>query len=194
LRQSTKTWSSDEELVKEILNGSRAHFDLLYDAYFSRVYSFALKRLGDAAEAEDVAQEVFFTVFNVLQSYEGTAPLLIWIFGITRNTVNRRFRRVRPKIESLDASNAREVEASQASTDRVVDARRMLELCEHVIENDLTPLQRRIFHLKHLRRQSIRNIAKALGKSEDAVKANLYRMRRSITQSAPGLDTVLGAN
>ena len=56
----------------------------------------------------------------------------------------------------------------------------MLRLCEEAIERDLTPLQRRIFHLKHLRRQSIRTIARALGKSEDAIKANLYRMRMAL--------------
>ena len=184
-------WTSDSELVTQILNGSREHFELLYESYFPRVYRFALKRLGDHAEAEDVAQEVFFTVYRALESFQGTAPLLIWIFGITRNTVNRRFRRVRPRIESLDASDAREISAGTPPADRAVDARRMLELCEAVIENDLTPLQRRIFHLKHLRRQSIRNIAEALGKSEDAIKANLYRMRRSIAQNAPGLEGIL---
>jgi RNA polymerase sigma-70 factor (ECF subfamily) len=184
-------WSSDAELVAAILGGSREHFELLYDAYFPRVYRFALKRLGDPGEAEDVAQEVFFTVFRALPSYQGTAPLLIWIFGITRNTVNRRFRRARPKLESLDADNARDVASLMPPTDRAVDARRMLELCELVIENDLTPLQRRIFHLKHLRRQPIRSIARALDKSEDAIKANLYRMRKSIAQHAPGLESLL---
>ena len=59
------------------------------------------------------------------------------------------------------------------------------------IERDLTPLQRRIFHLKHLRRQSIRTIARALGKSEDAIKANLYRMRMALAQSAPGLESLI---
>jgi len=191
--QQRKPWSSDAELVREILAGSREHFDLLYASYFPRVYRFALKRLGDAGEAEDVAQEVFFTVFNVLDTYQGTAPLLVWIFGITRNTVNRRFRRVRPRIESLDAPEARELPGLAAPADRTVDARRLLRLCEEAIENDLTPLQRRIFHLKHLRRQSIRNIAQALGKSEDAVKANLYRMRRAIAQSAPGLETLIAS-
>lgn len=191
--QQRKPWSSDAELVREILAGSRDHFELLYGSYFPRVYRFALKRLGDPAEAEDVAQEVFFTVFNVLDTYQGTAPLLVWIFGITRNTVNRRFRRVRPRIESLDAPEAREVPGLSVSADRAVDARRLLRLCEAAIENDLTPLQRRIFHLKHLRRQSIRNIAQALGKSEDAVKANLYRMRRAIAQSAPGLESLIAS-
>jgi RNA polymerase sigma-70 factor (ECF subfamily) len=191
--QSEVAWANDRELVDRILAGSREHFEQLYEAYFPRVFRFALKRLNDAGEAEDVTQEVFFTVFRSLASYEGTAPLLIWIFGITRNTVNRRFRRARPRLESLDAPGVEEVSGGFAAADRVVDARRMLRLCEAVIEDDLTPLQRRIFHLKHLRRQSIRSIAEALGKSEDAIKANLYRMRRAIAESAPGLETLLDA-
>ena len=185
-------WENDSELVEKILSGSTEHFELLYAAYFPRVYRFALKRLRDPAEAEDVTQEVFFTVFNALKSYQGNSSLLVWIFGVTRNTVNRRFRRVRPRVESLDAADAREVPAGEVPTDRAVDARRMLDRCESVIEGDLTPLQRRIFHLKHLRRQSIRTIAAALGKSEDAIKANLYRMRRAIADGAPGLESLLG--
>jgi RNA polymerase sigma-70 factor (ECF subfamily) len=177
--------------VQQILAGSREHFEMLYEAYLPRVYRFALKRLSDTAEAEDVAQEVFFTVYNVLDSYQGQAPLIVWIFGITRNTVNRRFRRKRPGIESLDAPEAREIAALQSPVDRSVDARRILRQCEEAIENDLTPLQRRIFHLKHLRLQSIRTIARALGKSEDAVKANLYRMRRALAESAPGLEALI---
>ncbi len=185
-------WTSDSELVTQILNGSPEHFELLYESYFPRVYRFALKRLGDHAEAEVVAQEVFFTVYSALESFQGTAPLLIWIFGITRNTVNRRFRRARPRLESLDAPGARNAATPAVPTDQAVDARRLLMRCEEVIENELTPLQRRIFHLKHLRRQSIRTIAEALGKSEDAIKANLYRMRRAIADAAPGLETLLG--
>jgi len=184
-------WTDDGELVEKILQGSEADFKLLYEAYFPRVYRFALKRLRDSAEAEDVTQEVFFTVFNALGSFKGDSALLVWIFGITRNTVNRRFRRVRPPIESLDGEDAREIPAGEVPADRAVDARRALAQCEHVIEHQLTPLQRRIFHLKHLRRQSIRTIATALGKSEDAIKANLYRMRRAIAEGAPGIDSLL---
>jgi RNA polymerase sigma-70 factor (ECF subfamily) len=186
-------WESDEELVKAILAGSEEHFDLLYQAYFPRVYRFAMKRLRDSGEAEDVTQEVFVTVFRALATYQGNSTLLVWIFGITRNKVNRRFRGLRAKLETVDGEAALTVVSNEAPTDRAVDARRMLEHCEEIIELRLTPLQRRIFHLKHLRRQSIRNIAEALGKSEDAIKANLYRMRRAIAEGAPGLDQILGA-
>lgn len=184
-------WASDQEIVDRILAGDRLAFELLYDTYFQRVYRFALRRLGDSGDAEDVTQEVFLTVVKALSSYQGTSSLLVWIFGITRNKVNRRFRGQRARLESIDEDACSRFVAEQPSTDRAVEARRMLGRCEDVIENDLTPLQRRIFHLKHLRRQSIRAIAVALGKSEDAVKANLYRMRRALSEGVPGLDAMV---
>ena len=189
--RNAKPWPSDRELVDEILDGNREHFDLLYECYFPRVYRFALKRLGDPAEAEDVAQDVFMTLLSALPSYQGQSSLLVWIFGITRNTVNRRFRRPRPRVEPLEEGGALDVAGREAPTDESVEARRMLSRCQEIIESQLTPLQRRIFLLKHLRRQPIRSIAEVLGTSEDAVKANLYRMRRSILASAPGLDALL---
>lgn len=186
-----KTWNSDRELVDQILAGSTEHFDLLYEAYFPRVFRFALKRLRDNGEAEDVTQEVFMTLLSALHSYKGDSSLIVWIFGITRNKVNRCFRGVRPRLESIDADEASEIASENASIEDAVDARRILNLCETAIENDLTPLQRQIFQLKHLRHQPIRSIAQALGKSEDAIKANLYRMRRSIAGGTPGLEMLL---
>ena len=100
--QYRKTWTDDRELIEEILGGSTEHFEMLYRAYFPRVYRFALKRLGDPGEAEDVTQEVFFTVFNALKSFQGNSTLLVWIFGITRNKVNRRFRKPRPFLEPAE--------------------------------------------------------------------------------------------
>ena len=107
--RNAKPWPSDRELVDEILDGNREHFDLLYECYFPRVYRFALKRLGDPAEAEDVAQDVFMTLLSALPSYQGQSSLLVWIFGITRNTVNRRFRRPRPRVEPLEEGGALDV-------------------------------------------------------------------------------------
>lgn len=191
-QRTKKPWPSDRELVEQILGGSQEHFDLLYECYLPRVYRFALKRLRDPGEAEDVAQDVFITLLKALESYKGESSLLVWIFGITRNTVNRRFRKPRPRMETLEGDGgALDLRGHEAPTDRQVEARRMLNRCEYIIEYELTPLQRRIFHLKHLRRQSIRSIAEALGKSEDAVKANLYRMRRAIADGTPGLDSLL---
>jgi RNA polymerase sigma-70 factor (ECF subfamily) len=188
---SSKAWDSDRKLVDEILAGDREKFEKLYEAYYPRVYRFALKRLRDPGEAEDVAQEVFLTLIKALASYQAQSTLLVWIFGITRNKVNRRFRKPRPQLEPLESGSALDVAGREAPTEEIVEARRMLGRCEQIIEHDLTALQRRIFHLKHHRQQPIRVIAEALGKSEDAIKANLYRMRRAISDGTPGLEIML---
>ncbi len=193
MRQPRKGGTSDLELAARILDGSREHFDLLYKTYFPRVYHFALKRLRDPSEAEDVTQEVFLTVYGALPSYRGDSSLLVWIFGITRNKVNRRFRRSAPRLESLDGADPSRLATDDANAERVVEARRLLHRCEDVIQNELTPLQRLIFDLKHLRCQPIRVIAQTLGKSEDAIKSNLYRMRRAISERAPELEAIFGA-
>lgn len=189
--EKEKSWASDRELVDEILGGNLEPFNLLYEAYFPRVFRFAMKRLGDAGEAEDVTQEVFIILLKALPSFQGQSSLLVWIFGITRNTVNRRFRKVRPILQPLESGSALDVAGTEAPADERADARRMLVRCDDIIENELTPLQRRIFHLKHLRRLSIRAIADALDKSEDAIKANLYRMRRVLSDGTPGLEPLI---
>lgn len=186
-----KPWSSDQELVDRIVSGSHTDFDLLYEAYFSRVYRFALKRLRDQGEAEDVAQEVFMTLLTALPSYQGQSSLLVWIFGITRNKVNRHFRRPKPLLAPLEDGSVLDVEAKNTPIEQSIEARRILSRCQEVIDRDLTETQRQIFHLKHRRQQPIRVIAAKLGKSEDAIKANLYRMRRAISQGTPGLKALL---
>ena len=182
---------ADGELVELILSGSHEHFDLLYNTYFPRVYSFARKRLNDRTEAEDVAQEVFMTLLSALPSYRGQSSLLVWIFGITRNKVNRRFRRPKPVLSAMDSDSVLDVEGTEPSMDNAIEARRLLVRCEEIVSQDLSEIQRRIFFLKHLRRYSIRKIAQVLGKSEDAIKANLYRIRCAMSEDLPGIEGLL---
>ena len=78
-KNDKKAWDSDRELVDRILAGSREDFDLLYETYFPRVYRFALKRLRDPGDAEDVAQEVFLTLITALADINisiGAAPTM----------------------------------------------------------------------------------------------------------------------
>lgn len=182
---------SDGELVELILSGSHEHFDMLYNTYFPRVYSFARKRLNDRAEAEDVAQEVFMTLLSALPSYRGQSSLLVWIFGITRNKVNRRFRRQKPVLSAMDSDSVLDVEGSEPPMEDAIEARRLLVRCEEIISQDLSETQRRIFFLKHLRRYSIRKIAQVMDKSEDAIKANLYRIRCAMSEELPGIQGLL---
>ena len=189
--EQAMSYIADDELVELILAGSQEHFDMLYNAYFPRVYQFARKRLRDRSEAEDVAQDVFMTLLHALPSYRGQSSLLVWIFGITRNKVNRSFRKQRPQLSPMDSDSVMDVEGSEPFLDDAIEARRLLGRCQEIVSKDLSETQRRIFDRKHMRRESIRAIAQALGKSEDAIKANLYRIRCSIRDSLPGIEVLL---
>ena len=94
-------------------------------------------------------------IYCEVESWAGTSSLLVWIFGITRNTVNRRFRKPRPRLDSVEDA-ASEIPSKEPWADEIVEARQVLERCDQVISERLTPLQRRIFHLKHLRHQPIK--------------------------------------
>lgn len=181
----------DDDLVQGILFGNEDCFTVLYQRYRGRIYGFALKRLADAAEAEDVTQEVFLQVHRSLASYEGRSTLLTWLFGIAHNQVCRRFRRKSAPMVSLDDSDALELRSPDCLPDRRLEAARVLRRCVEVADHELSPAQRKVFHLKYAENRSTRSIAKHLGKSNQAVKISLFRSRRTLSQHTPNVESVL---
>ena len=171
----------DMQLVGEIVSGEPGAFDRLHRLYRDRIFSFALKRLRDAAEADDVCQDVFLQVFRCVGSFEGRSTLLTWMFGITHHQICRRHRRRYLETFSLDAPEAAEVKADDVSADRRVDAARALDGCQSVLDEKVTEAQREVFHLRYTRNYSTRDIADELGKSKQAVKISLFRTRRTLS-------------
>ena len=182
---------TEEELIQGVLAADEKSFNVLYDRYYRRIYHFALKRLHDAAEAEDVTQEVFVQVFRCLPSFEGRSSLLGWMFGITHFQVCRRYRRNSPTTVSLDAAEAISLASPAVGPERRIEAARVLERVDDALESELSPSQRRIFDLRYGENYSMRGIATRVGKSKQAVKISLFRTRRTLARSARGLDGVL---
>lgn len=175
--------ASDELVIDRILSGDKAAFNELYDRYFGRVFSFVRRRIQNRADAEETVQEVFINVFSSLDSYRREAPFGAWVLGVSRRTVASRFKRKRHPMVSLDGQE----EPQDASNPRLQREPTPLEHYEcgerfaridRAAREDLTPEQRRLFELHHLRHRPIQEIASTLHKSEDAVKSNLYRARR----------------
>jgi RNA polymerase sigma-70 factor (ECF subfamily) len=170
----------DRRLVDDILTGVDGSFERLHELYATRLYRFAVKRLGDATEAEDVVQDVFLEVHRCLASWEGRSALLTWMFGIAHHQLCRRFRRKTPiglPIEELEAKAAK---APVASSERRVDAARVLEICADTLDEDVSPAQHEIFDLYYGANHPTRAIAEQLGKSNQAIKISLFRTRRAM--------------
>jgi len=187
------TWK-DCELVDGILSGESRCFDVLYQRHYGRIFGFALNRLGDACEAEDVTQEVFLQVHRSLASFQGRSTLLTWMFGIAHNQVCRRFRRKVPPMLSIEDSEAASLAADVCPTDRRVDATRLLRRTSEIVETELSPSQREIFYLRFCPSEkggAHSVIAERLGKSNQAVKISLFRSRKTLSAHAPTVEAVL---
>lgn len=65
-----------------------------YERHATRVFRFALARLGDRHAAEDVVQETMLAVWRGAAGYRGESRVDTWLFGIGRNKVREQARRV----------------------------------------------------------------------------------------------------
>jgi RNA polymerase sigma-70 factor (ECF subfamily) len=185
--------ADDARLIEGILSGEAESFDALYRRYERRIFYFALKRLGDRQEAEDVTQEVFLQVHCGLSRYEGRSTLLTWMFGIAHNQVCRRFRRKSPKTISLDVSDVHDLSSDAPSAERQTDIVRVLRNCSRVLDEKVSPDQKAVFNLRYVDNHSTRSIAEELGKSTQAVKISLFRTRRTLADHNRELGVLLSA-
>jgi RNA polymerase sigma-70 factor (ECF subfamily) len=86
--QSDKTADTDQTLIAAMLNGDEAAFRTFFDAYFPRVYRFALPRLGGDMEAgKEVAQSTLIKAVRSLAAFRGEAALFSWLCQICRRQI-----------------------------------------------------------------------------------------------------------
>ncbi len=190
-RNSEADRERDRALVERVIAGDQAAFSEIYDNYFPRVYAFTLKRVGDPAEAEDLTQETFVQLYRSLPSFEGRSSLLTWTFGIAHNVCSRFFRHCSRWM--VGPKDARELDEKpvESQIERRVDAGRVLERCDAVLEENRRPAHQEIFHLRYGDSHSIKEIAAKVGKSNEAVKVSLRRSRAVLSDNVPELAVVL---
>ncbi len=76
---------TDEELVRDYLDGQKTDFDLLVSRYLKPIYSFFSRASSNSEEAADLAQETFFRVWKNLKKFHQYKNFKIWIFTIAKN-------------------------------------------------------------------------------------------------------------
>jgi len=151
----------DERALIEAAQADPACFLALYDRYFHRVYAFAARRAASRAVAEDVTSEVFEQALANLGRFEWRGvPFVAWLLRIAANALADRWRQSqRDAFEAPpDVPSAREAEE--------LERRAMVfQLVER-----LPALQRRVIELRFVEEKSLKDVARALDRSEGAVK------------------------
>lgn len=175
---------SDRELVKHICEGREEDFNILYDRYFNRVYNYTLRKVRNPTEAEDLVQEIFYSVFTSLKSFEGRSSLLSWIYGIMKNNINNYFRRNKNSDVPMNDEDRARLGLEKTSPEYGPDLQ--LEMKEAITSFDralraLSDSQYQVFRMRHMEDLSITQIAKRTNKSKDSIKSNLYRIKKLLT-------------
>jgi RNA polymerase sigma-70 factor (ECF subfamily) len=176
---------SDGELIERICDDDHAAFDLLYERYFPRVCGYVNRRLSNPADVEDTVQEVFINVFSSLDSFRGDAPFAAWVVGVSRRTVASRFKKKQHVMVPLedpdggapDTRLATAMHGAPTPLEHYECTERVAQM-EAAAREELSEDQWRLFALHHLEHRPIREIARVLHRSEDAVKSHLYRARK----------------
>ena len=73
---------TDQQLISQCLEGNKDAFRLLVQAHQRRVFSLALKMVGDEEEAKDVVQETFLRVWQRLGDYDTQRSFTTWLYVI----------------------------------------------------------------------------------------------------------------
>ncbi len=157
----------------------------LIERYQGPVYTMAYRMLGNAADADDIAQRAFIRVWLAAPSYEPEARFSTWLFTIVRNLVfNEMRRRQRKPASSLEAA-AEQGFCAGGSPEQAPDAHLELKDLETVVERALTrlnPQARMAVQLRRFEDMGYEDIAEVLGISVSATKSLLFRARRDLRE------------
>ncbi len=85
----------DAQLVALAKEDREQAFELLYNAYRGRIFTFLLRLTGSSEAADDVVQESFEKAYRALARLEGDQKLLPWLYRIANNTAIDHLRRRR---------------------------------------------------------------------------------------------------
>lgn len=82
----------DRILVRRLKSGDERAFQELVHTYQNRVFGLILRMIGNRQEAEDLAQDVFLTVYRAIGSYRGEGRFYTWLYRIASNTCKNRIK------------------------------------------------------------------------------------------------------
>lgn len=177
----------DHQLMSAIAQEDEGALRLLIERHQKAVYGTILKMIGDATEAEDLAQRVFIRVFQSAPRYRPEAQFNTWLMTIVRNLVlNEYRRRQRKPWESLfhsDDEEPREFsDATQRTASEHLQANELMSAIESALR-ELPEKQRSAIILSRYHEMPYEEIAKTLKISLSSTKSLIFRAREALKVS-----------
>jgi RNA polymerase sigma-70 factor (ECF subfamily) len=165
---------SERALVRDAQSGSAEAFEELFRRHWRRAHRAAFLVVGDAAAAEDIAQEAFLAAIRALDRFDRSRPFGPWLHRIT---VNR----------AIDFSRARSLRAESAFSDEMAGAASELdEISAELLTalRDLPPDHRAVVVLRYVLEYTPGEIASMLDLPRGTVNS---RLRRALDSLRPAI-------
>ncbi|OIK26407.1 RNA polymerase sigma factor [Streptomyces malaysiense] len=173
--------TGDTLLVVRAAEGDEDAFAALVRAHAPALIRLATRLLGTPAEAEDAVQEAFLSAWRRLPEFHGQASFGTWMYRIVTNRCLNVLRARRP-VAPLESAG--EVPAAEHTTSpaRITEARDAVRELREALDL-LSAEQRACWVLRELDGRSYEFVADAVGISQDAVRARVFRARRCLTRA-----------
>ena len=168
----------EEPLLRRLRSGDARAFEELVIAHQHRVFGVALRMLGNAGEAEEVAQETFLRAHRAIGAFRGDAKLSTWLYGIaSRLCLNR----LAGGERRLRRGGEAELGRLAAGADPAADLERSeVEQALHRAIAELPEERRVVVVLRDLEGLSYEEIAAALELELGTVRSRLHRARMDL--------------
>jgi RNA polymerase sigma-70 factor (ECF subfamily) len=168
------------EIVRRILHGELALFELLMRRHNQRVYRAIRSILRDDGESEDVMQDAYVRAYEHLAQFEGRAQFSTWL---TRIAVNEAFKRLaaRGKLDPLDEERYEEEDGTMPvfqSNSPTPESNASNSELKSLLEEAILTLPvayRAVTVLRDVEEMSTAETAKVLSITETNVKVRLHR-------------------
>jgi RNA polymerase sigma-70 factor, ECF subfamily len=177
-RAHAEGWA-DEEIVRRILHGDLALFELLMRRHNQRVYRAIRSILRDDSESEDVMQDAYVRAYEHLAQFEGRAQFSTWL---TRIAVNEALKRLaaRGKLDPLDEERYEEEDGTMPfqSNSPTPESNASNSELKSLLEEAILTLPvayRAVTVLRDVEEMSTAETAEVLSITETNVKVRLHR-------------------
>jgi RNA polymerase sigma factor (sigma-70 family) len=172
--------ASDEELVRQALQGSQRALDELVGRHHTVVYRIVFGILGDGDAASDAAQDTFLKAFRALDRFRGEARFRTWLLTIASNVARgmlrqKERRRERPLDDAPDVPDQRSDTSGEVS--RSEEAERVAELLSKLPEK-----QRLAVQLRTQEGLGFREVGEIIGSTEGAARVNYHHGIRRLRE------------
>jgi len=180
---------NEREAIARAQQGDAAAFERLYNAHCKHVYCLCLRMLKNAAEAEDLTQQVFLQLFRKIATFRGDSAFSTWLHRISVNAVLMHLRRKRPAgilTESLDDAAINDAHPDQlaGSSNPAPALIDRLNLTRAI--RKLAPGYKRFFLLHDVIGYQHNEIAALLGCTTGSSKSQLHKARKRLRQLLSG--------